>query len=471
MGTRGDVVVALSTPWGRAALAVVRLTGPGCEAIVRQIARPLSGVAWSYGRPRRVALFDADGVFDDGLLVLAKGPATVTGEDTAELGLHGNPRLVERLIAAALAAGARLAEPGEFTRRGLLHGKLDLVAAEAVGQLIDATSDDGVRLARAAIDGALTADLTALREGLIDAAAELEARLDWPDDELALQGDDAVIAGLRALAARSRALAETYRAGRVWVHGARVALVGAVNAGKSSLFNALLGTTRAIVHPTPGTTRDVVEATTRFGDLSVTLLDTAGERVTDDPIEAAGLALARELIADADLLLVVLRARGAVADLEPAASGGVGAAATGAEVATRLTHDAVEAELLARTAHAPRLIVCNGVDREGVVVPDGALATSALRGQGIEDLKRAIASALIGGVAADGRAIASLRQRDLLNTVAEQAEDAIAALPGAGPAAAAEAVMDALEAIDAITGATTREDVLDAVFKRFCIGK
>ena len=270
MGTRGDVVVALSTPWGRAALAVVRLTGPGCEAVVSQIARPLSGAPWSYGRPRRVTLFDADGVFDDGLLVLAKGPATVTGEDTAELGLHGNPRLVERLIAAALAAGARLAEPGEFTRRGLLHGKLDLVAAEAVGQLIDATSDDGVRLARAALDGALTADLTALREGLIDAAAELEARLDWPDDELALQGDAAVVAGLQALADRARALAATYRAGRVWVHGARVALVGAVNAGKSSLFNALLGTTRAIVHPTPGTTRDVVEATTRFGDLSVT---------------------------------------------------------------------------------------------------------------------------------------------------------------------------------------------------------
>jgi tRNA modification GTPase len=446
VGTRGDVVVALSTPWGRAALAVVRLTGPGCEAVVSQIARPLSGAAWTYGRPRRVALFDADGVFDDGLLVLAKAPATVTGEDTAELGLHGNPRLVERLIAAALAAGARLAEPGEFTRRGLLHGKLDLVAAEAVGQLIDATSDDGVRLARAAMDGALTADLTALREGLIDAAAELEARLDWPDDELALQGDDAVVAGLQALADRARALASTYRAGRVWVHGARVALVGAVNAGKSSLFNALLGTTRAIVHPTPGTTRDVVEATTRFGDLSVTLLDTAGERVTDEPIEAAGLALARELIADADLLLVVLRARGAAPD-------------------------AVEAELLARTAHAPRLIVCNGVDRDGVVVPDGVHATSALRGQGIDDLKRAVAQALIGGVAADGRAIASLRQRDLLNTVAEQAEDAIAALPIAGPAAAAEAVMDALEAIDAITGATTREDVLDAVFKRFCIGK
>ncbi len=446
MGTRGDVVVALSTPWGRAALAVVRLTGPGCEAVVSQIARPLSGAPWSYGRPRRVALFDADGVFDDGVLVLAKGPATVTGEDTAELGLHGNPRLVERLIAAALAGGARLADPGEFTRRGLLHGKLDLVAAEAVGQLIDATSDDGVRLARAAIDGALTADLTALREGLIDAAAELEARLDWPDDELALQGDAAVVAGLQALADRARALAATYRAGRVWVHGARVALVGAVNAGKSSLFNALLGTTRAIVHPTPGTTRDVVEATTRFGDLSVTLLDTAGERVTDDPIEAAGLALARELIADADLLLVVLRARGAAPD-------------------------AVEAELLARTANAPRLIVCNGVDRDGVVVPDGVLATSALRGEGIEALKHAVANALIGGVAADGRAIASLRQRDLLNTVAEQAEDAISALPIAGPAAAAEAVMDALEAIDAITGATTREDVLDAVFKRFCIGK
>lgn len=445
MGTRGDVVVALSTPWGRAALAVVRLTGAGCGDVVARFARPLHGRPLTSGRPRRVALFDADGVFDDGVLVLGLGPATVTGEDTAEIGLHGNPRLVERLIAAALVAGARLAEPGEFTRRGLLHGKLDLVAAEAVGQLVDATSDDGIRLARAALDGALTAELTALREPLIDAAAELEARLDWPDDELALQGDEVVCANLTQIAAQARALASTYRAGRVWVHGARVALVGAVNAGKSSLFNALLGTTRAIVHPTPGTTRDVVEANTRCGDLSVTLLDTAGERVTDDPIEAAGLALARELVADADLLLIVLRAR----------PGGP---------------DDTERDLLARTASLPRLVVCNGVDAGGVV-PDGAIATSALRGDGVQALKDAIREALIGGVVADGRAIASLRQRDLLNTVAEQAEDAIAALPVAGPAAAAEAVVGALEAIDAICGATTREDVLDAVFKRFCIGK
>lgn len=445
---RGDVVVAPATPWGRAALALVRLSGPGCHAVVAACARPLRPeLPVSPGRPRRVALFDAAGVFDDGVLVLGAGPATATGEDTAEVGLHGNPRLVERFVAAACAAGARLAEPGELTRRALLHGKLDLVQAEAVGQLVDAVSDDGIALARAAAAGAVSAELATLRDALVEVAAELEARLDWPDDELAVLGDDAVIAQLQGVAAQASRLVESYRAGRVWVHGARVALVGPVNAGKSSLFNALLGQRRALVHDTPGTTRDVVEATTRWDGVQVTLLDTAGERDTDDPVEAAGLALGRELVADVDLVVLVTVAR-------PEGP------------------DAVERLLLERTADRPRVVVVNGIDRCPDVVDDGRLAVCALDGRGVDGLRAAVRVALLAEAPADARrAIASVRQRDLLTEVVAGCDEAARALSDAGPAAAADAVVRAVGAVDAVTGATTREDVLDAVFRRFCIGK
>src|SRR5690606_34862236 len=205
------------------------------------------------------------------------------------------PLVVERLVRGAVALGARLADPGEFTRRAVLNGKLDLLQAEAVDQLSRASSAEGLRIGRAALDGSLGAFVGELRATLVEVAAELEARLDHPADELAYLDDDLLLARLSDAAGRCRALAATETAGRALVEGARVALVGPVNAGKSSLFNALLGRRRALVHDAPGTTRDVLEARCRLADLDVVLLDTAGERVTTDPVEAAGLALAREL--------------------------------------------------------------------------------------------------------------------------------------------------------------------------------
>jgi tRNA modification GTPase len=223
-----------------------------------------------------------------------------------------------------------------------------------------------------------------------------------------------------------------------------VALVGPVNAGKSSLFNALLGDERALVHGTPGTTRDVLEVVTRFGDLQVTLLDTAGERPTEDPIEAAGQALAHRLVADADLVVVVLRSKDGP------------------------TPDFVEAEILRRTRGA-RVVVYNGVDRGEAPPPTGALAVSARTGEGVAAVRTAIVARLVGQE--QSSIIASARQRDLLHAVADAAEEAIVALPAAGPAVAVDAVVRAIEEIDSLTGRDTREGVLDALFARFCIGK
>lgn len=443
------VIVAAATPWGRAALSVVRLSGAGLDGVLDAIAEPMGGGPLSAaGRPRRVRLRDAGGVFDDGVLLQARGPATYTGEDTAEITCHGNPLVVERLLEAAVAAGARLAEPGEFTRRAVGNGKLDLVRAEAVLQVSEARTRRGLAVGRAGLDGALSDEIGTIRARLCAAAAELEARLDYPADELALVDDARLADELVRIGSRCRELAGTLKAGRVLVEGARVALVGAVNAGKSSLFNALLGRRRALVHDAPGTTRDVLEVATTFGGLAVTLLDTAGERVTSDPVEAAGLALARELVQDADLLLVVLRAR----------PGGL---------------DATERAILERTADQPRVLVHNGVDQpDRAPTPPGAVPAVAVTGEGVEEVKRAIAAALVGEEPGGSRLlIASARQRDLLLAVARAVDEALEALPVAGVAVAADAVSRGIEVVDALTGADAREAVLDELFSRFCIGK
>lgn len=450
MSDRGwalSTITALATAPGRSALHLVRVSGDDAHAIVAAVALPMRPAPLAPGHPRRVRFVDAAGVFDDGVAWLAKGPATATGEDTAELTCHGNPLLAQRLLDSLVSAGARVAWPGEFTRRAVERGRIDLLAAEAVQQLVDATSMAGVELAQQGLDGRLTGEAAALREVVVEATAELEARLDMPEEALAWMDDAALAASLSSARDRARALAETWSAGRLWIGGARVALVGAVNAGKSSLFNALLGRTRALVHATPGTTRDVLEVGATFDGLAVTLLDTAGERETDDPVEAAGLALAAELVGEADLLVVVVRA-GPDAPAE------------------------AERAILARAAGRPHVVVYNGVDRPHAPPAAGWLPTVALSGAGVADVAAAIRAALVGTSSPrEGLVIGAARQRDCLIALAEGIDEAIVALPIAGVAVAADALQRALEAVDGLTGRDTREDVLDALFARFCVGK
>lgn len=442
-----SIIAAPATPRGRGALAVVRFSGDDITSWIYQLVRPLSGRVPEVGRVARVALFDAEGDYDDGLLVIGKSPRTYTGEDTAEVSCHGNPVIVDRLIDAAISAGARLADPGEFTARALLSGKLDLVGAEAVHLAVEAASLAGLRVARAGAEGRIQAFSETLRGKLLGVGAELEARLDYPDESLTYRSDEELLADLSAVEGEARALADTWTAGRVRVQGAKVALVGPVNAGKSSLFNALLGKNRALVHASPGTTRDVVEAPTVIGDLLVTLLDTAGERVTIDPVEAAGLALARELTAEADLLLVVIPAT----EEEPAPEVNL---------------------LLERTQESPRILVYNGVDRPHTPPPAGALLTSARRGDGVEALKAAIAERLSAGPSKhEGLTLGSARQRERFLGVARAAREAAIDLQFAGVAAASDAVIRAIEELDALTGADAREDVRSELFARFCVGK
>ena len=443
-----DVIVASATPWGHSALAVVRLSGRGLLEVLGGFVRPYSGFPLPHAQARRVVLFDGQGTFDDGLITFSIGPNSYTGEDTAEISCHGNPQIVERLLSTAVVSGARLAYPGEFTRRAVQHGKMDLIRAEAVMQVATATTKRGLDIGRRGLEGHLSTTIGHLRSAMIGVAAECEARLDYPADELAVETDQGVLDDIAAMAQQCRTWAATYRAGQVLVQGARVALVGPVNAGKSSLFNVLLGKKRALVHNTPGTTRDVLEVPAVIHDVAVTLLDTAGERKTLDPVEAAGLALAQELVEQADALIVVLRAEET-------------------ELST------VEKEILSRTAHLQRVVIYNGVDRlMQDNTPLGAIPTSTKSGEGIESLKTALQKVLIGeDLGESATVIASVRQRDQLERIADLLDQAKEAFTIAGVAVTAALITDAIVELDTLTGDDTRENILDAMFSKFCIGK
>lgn len=441
-----DAVVAAATPWGHAAVAVLRLSGSDALAVAQRLCP--AGPRW---RPRRVtlrAVMAAGVVVDEVLAVWMPGPRSYTGEDVVELSCHGNPVIVELLLDAAVAAGARPARPGEFTRRALLNGRMDLLRAEAVAGLIQAGSAEGVALARAGLEGRTSAVVAALRERLLDLAAELEARFDSPGEDLGYAPDAEVAAQLGALAAQAGAAADTWRAGRVRLHGARVALIGPVNAGKSSLFNALLGERRALVSPVPGTTRDVVERPMLVDGLEITLLDTAGERADAEPLEAAGQALARALTEDVDLFLVVWP--------------------------LHLPAGPERALLLERTEGRPRLTVGTHADlAAGQIYSLVDFSVDNLSGAGVAalraEIRRKVAADPPGGAQL---VVLSQRQHELLRAVAAHADEAAAALLGdAGPAVAAEELTRALARLAELSGEDVREAVLDRVFARFCVGK
>ena len=328
----------------------------------------------------------------------------------------------------------------------MLNGKLDLCQAEAVLQTLEATSSVGLALADSGRQGAVSAKAAELRAELVDVAAELEAILDYPGEDLLFATDNDLRSRLQQVGTQARGIAQTWQAGHRAVQGARVALVGPVNAGKSSLFNALLGRNRAIVSAQPGTTRDVVESPLQLPELRILLCDTAGLRDTADPVEAEGVELARSLAAEVDLRLVVFP-----------------------------MHLPLSAEVVALLAEeGPRLVVGTHLDRveQPPILPVDYLPVSSHGGVGIDRLKQEIVRALQGQPVEEAQLLlASQRQRDLFLRMANFAEEAAANLSFGGPAVAVEALYQAMAALDSLTGQDSREDVLDRLFQRFCVGK
>jgi tRNA modification GTPase len=449
MARSPDTIAALATPVGTAALAVIRISGPDTGR--------LGGDIFGEVPPPRVVqrarYRDRSGAaLDDVLFTFFRGPNSYTGEDSLEVSCHGNPVIAQLMLRDLYARGCRPAEPGEFTRRAFLNGRMDLSQAEAVMDLIHARSERALAAARRQMDGALGRQMQALIDGTLDALARVEAHIDFPDEDLPREDLDAVRSGVRDVLRGADRLLATRMYGDLLRGGAKTVIFGEPNAGKSSLLNRLLGRDRAIVSAEPGTTRDFIEEAVAVGPHCLRLIDTAGLNGAPGPLERLGMEKTLERIADADLLLLVEDAT------RPAPLPPPGLALDPARTIRVLS----KADLLPRPPAADR-----SARFETVTV-------SALTGAGIEELRGALlrrADGFQGAVGPDSVAI-NARHANALAQAKECLSSALLNLEEAPQSELlASDLRGALDALGEISGRVDNEQVLDRLFASFCIGK
>jgi len=446
-----DTIVAISTPPGRGGIGIVRLSGPDACAVAApllQLRHPLAA-----GQARFAHIIDTSDseVLDEAVVTFFEAPNSYTSEDIVEIAAHGSPVLLDYLLRASLRNGARLAEPGEFTQRAFLSGRLDLTQAEAVRDLIESTTLHQARLAAQQLGGALSRQIAPIKEKLVHLIAALEAGIDFAEDDIDLLPASEIAAQIEAIATPLTALEQTFAYGRIVRDGFTLAIVGRPNAGKSSLFNRLVERDRAIVTAAPGTTRDLVTERVSLDGIPVELVDTAGLRDAIDEAESLGIAKSREAMAEADIVLLV-------------------------RDATQPLHREDEAAISAH-ADRPLLIALNKRD----LAPQAALpasahpiiSTSALTGEGLPELRREILATLSAAAPTSETALlTNLRQQQAVSGT-------VAALARAQQATAASIphemllldLYEALQSLDALTGVTTTDDILRLIFSTFCIGK
>lgn len=453
-----DTIAAIATALVPSAIGIIRLSGPESVSILDKVFTPAHGVPMTE-RPDRMlvygALHDENGaVIDYCLATVSRAPHSYTGENTAELQCHGSPTALTMGLEALFAAGARQAKAGEFTRRAFLAGKLDLTRTEAVADLIHAESPAAVRQAAGQLGGALERTITEIYDGLTDLMAHFHAVLDYPDEDIEPFEATEISAALTEAGKKLNALASSYDRGRALVEGIPCAIVGRPNAGKSTLFNALLGYERAIVTPIAGTTRDTVEERLNLGGILLRLIDTAGLRDTDDQVERLGVERSRAALEQAELVLAVVdRGRNLSAEDE---------------------------EILAQALTAPHCIVIdNKADLPGgqrtLPVPDGTpvVRLSALTGNGLDELELAIHRLFPEDTGLrPGSLLTNARQAESATRARQSVERAAAALSaGLSPDAVLSDVEEALESLGELTGRLVRDDVTARIFERFCVGK
>jgi tRNA modification GTPase len=451
-----DVIAAIATALAPSAIGIVRLSGDGAAAVAGRIFTPLSGQPLVDAPNRKLiggALHDRQGrVIDQALAVYTRAPATYTGEDTVELQCHGSPVVLAAALEALLANGARQAGPGEFTKRAFLNGRMDLSQAEAVVDLIDAETVDAAANAAGQIGGAMARQVDPVYGQLVAILSHFHAVLDYPDEDIDAFSLPSYVGSLEGAIGDLEALLRTFDRGRVLKNGVKCAILGRPNAGKSSLLNALTGYERVIVTDIPGTTRDTVEAPIRLGGLTLRLLDTAGIRDTDDPIERMGVERALAAAKEADLAIFVCDGARPLDDSDRRA--------------------------LAAAQTAPRsLAIVNKSDLPQVVRPedlpfDTVLSLSARTGQGLPDLEQAVEALFGGSTPCDGSILTNARQSGAVRRAVQSLHTALDALQlGLTPDAVLVDVEDALEALGEVTGKSMREEVTNDIFSRFCVGK
>jgi tRNA modification GTPase len=455
-----DTIAAISTPPGRGGIGIVRLSGPQATSIAAQLVQlrqPLE-----HARARLADVLDAEKTdaarIDEALVTFFASPNSYTAEDLVEIAAHGSPIVLNLLLRRALDLGARLAEPGEFTQRAFLAGRLDLTQAEAVRDLIEAQTLTQARQAASQMGGALSHRVVPVKQSLVELIALLEAGIDFAEDDVDVAAEAEIARRIGALTPPLSALEASFARGRIVHDGLTLAIVGRPNVGKSSLFNRLVERDRAIVTATPGTTRDLVTERISLEGIPLELVDTAGLREAHEEVEQLGIARSREALADAALVLIVLDA-------------------------TQPLNDE-ERSLLAAVQGRPALVAVNKSDlatgwllgNEGSALPGSlgvpALATSALRGDGIPELRERILDLATGGAADEPGMLTSLRHhRAVTSTLAALADAARANATAVPHEMILLDLYRALWALDSLTGQTTPDDILNLIFSTFCIGK
>jgi tRNA modification GTPase len=479
-GTATDTIAAISTPPGRGGIGIVRLSGPEAASIAAQLVRPHQPLEHARARladvidAREAAgalreaagatheAADADGPrIDEALVTFFGGPNSYTAEDLVEIAAHGSPVVLGLLLRRALELGARLAEPGEFTQRAFLAGRLDLTQAEAVRDLIDAQTLTQARQAASQMGGALSHRTAPAKQSLVELIALLEAGIDFAEDDIDVTPQAEITRRIDEITPTLAALEATFARGRIVHDGLTLAIVGRPNVGKSSLFNRLIERDRAIVTASPGTTRDLVTERISLGGIPIELVDTAGfregARELLEEAEQLGIRRSHEALADAAIVLIVLDATQPLDD--------------------------EDRRLIAAVEGRPAIVALNKSDLlKGDAEPTGAprsaisgltaLATSALTGDGIAELREQILSLATGGAAAEPGMLTNLRQHQAVTTALAALADAAKANAGSIPH---EMILidlyRGLWALDSLTGQTTSDDILNLIFSTFCIGK
>jgi tRNA modification GTPase len=446
-----DTIVAISTPPGRGGIGIVRLSGPASRAIAEPLLKLRHPLAPA--QARFAEILDSTGeTLDEAVVTYFQSPHSYTSEDIVEIAGHGSPVLLDHLLRQCIAAGARLAEPGEFTQRAFLSGRLDLTQAEAVHDLIESTTLHQARIAAQQLGGSLSRQIVPIKQQLIALIAALEAGIDFAEDDIDLLPQSEIISQIAAIQPLLNDLERTFAYGRIVRNGFTLAIVGRPNVGKSSLFNCLVQRDRAIVTATPGTTRDLVTEHVSLEGIPVELIDTAGLRDSVDEAESIGITKSREVMAEADVVLLVLDA-------------------------TKPLHEEDKAAI-ASHAVRPFLIAINKQDIASAAHQEtrrthASIGTSALTGTGLPELRRAIFSIITKEAPnAETALLTNLRQQQSVSA-------ALGALTRAKLAAINmiphEMILldlyEALHSLDALTGSTTSEDILNLIFSKFCIGK
>ncbi len=447
-----DTIAAISTGQVLAAIGIVRVSGPDALAVTDRVFTPLRGAPMSQRPDRRLILGKlkaSDGaVLDICLATVSRGPDSYTGEDTAELQCHGSPVVLRQALESLFAAGARQAKAGEFTRRAFLNGRMDLTQAEAVIDLIDAETPQIAENAAAQLDGAIRKNTDAVYDDLTAVCSHYHAVIDYPDEDIEPFTMEQYRATLEGAAARLSRLLATFRRGTVLKNGVPCAILGRPNAGKSSLLNAILGYDRAIVTDIPGTTRDTIEEKAVLGGTLLRLLDTAGLRDTDDPVEREGVVRAKSAAEAAQLVLAVL---------------------DGSEPLT-----AEDEAVLAAAKAAPKSVILqNKSDLPARWTMEGAIPISARTGAGLDALEAAVSALFKEAEPLPvGETLTNPRQADAVSRALDYVRAAREAMDtGFAPDAVLTEIEGALNALGELSGRIVREDVTNGIFSRFCVGK